>query len=116
MCRVRCGPAKLGTRWEQNADSLGKKLVTLNTCNIYERSRRFEWKSKKPFAAQITLLVEPYQNLTKLTWTVESGELGTIQLTEPLLIKQTEEMTQKSLVRLKEYMQWKNIAPVNSGF
>lgn len=48
------GPAKVGTRWEQNADRLGKKLVTLNTCNAYEQNRKFGWKSEKPFRTQIT--------------------------------------------------------------
>src|SRR3990172_9117945 len=35
------GPAKLGTKWEQNADRSGKKLVTLNTCNIFEKNKKF---------------------------------------------------------------------------
>jgi hypothetical protein len=110
------GPAKLGTKWEQNANRLGKKLVTLNTCNIYEKNRNFGWKSEKPFSAQVTFLLEPAQDSTTLTWTIESEEVGIVQLVEPLLIKQIDEMIQKSLVRLKEYLQERNIGPVNSGF
>lgn len=101
------GPAKLGTRWEQNADRLGKKLVTLNTCNIYEKNKRFGWKSEKPFPSQVTLLLEPEEEGTRLTWTVESEEAGIVQLVEPLLIKQTNEMVQKSLARLRAYLQTK---------
>lgn len=102
------GPAKLGTRWEQIADRSGRKLVTLNTCNIFEKNRRFGWKSEKPFPSQVTFLLEPDHDSTKLTWTVESEEAGIVQLAEPLLVRQTEEMIQKSLIRLKTYLQDKN--------
>lgn len=105
------GPTKLGTKWEQNADRLGKKLVILNTCNLYEKNRKFGWKTDKPFLAQVTLLLEPEGCLTtKLTWMVESDEAGIVQLVEPLLVKQTNEMIQKSLVRLKAYLQTRIIA------
>src|SRR5438045_371998 len=56
------GPAKLGTKWEQNANRLGKKLVTLNTCNIYERNRKFGWETEKPFLAQVTFLLVPEED------------------------------------------------------
>lgn len=99
------GPARLGTKWEQNADRLGKKLVTSNTCNIYEKNRKFGWKSEKPFATQVTLLLKPNQDSTALTWIVESEEAGIVQLAEPMLIKQTKEMIRKSLIRLKAYLE-----------
>ena len=103
------GPAKLGTKWEQNADRLGKKLVTLNTCNIYDKNKKFGWKSEKPFPAQVTLLLDPDHDSTQLTWIVESEEAGIVQLAEPLLIKQTNETIRKSLIRLKEYLQAKKL-------
>jgi hypothetical protein len=103
------GPAKLSTKWEQNADRMGKKLVTLNTCNIYEENKKFGWKSKKPFHSQVTFVLESDHDLTKLTWIVESEEVGIVQLAEPLLIKQTNEMMRKSLIRLKAYLQDKKI-------
>ncbi len=103
------GPAKLGTKWEQIADRSGKKLVTLNTCNIFEKNRRFGWKSEKPFPSQVTFLLESEQDSTKLTWTVESENVGIVQLAEPLLVRQTEEMIRKSLMRLKMLLQTKNI-------
>ncbi len=110
------GPAKLGTKWEQNADRLGKKLITLNTCNVYEKNEKFGWKSEKPFPAQFRLLLEPDGgDITKLTWIVESEEAGIVQLAEPLLVKQTNEMIRKSLIRLKEYLQGKKKLPVNLG-
>jgi hypothetical protein len=99
------GPARLGTKWEQNATRSGKKLVTLNTCNIFEKNRRFGWKSEKPFPSQVTLLLEPDHGSTKLTWTVESEEAGIVQLVEPLLVRQTEDMIRKSLVSLKKLLQ-----------
>jgi len=99
------GPAKLGTMWQQNAERLGRKLVTLNTCNIYEKNRKFGWKSERPFLTQVTFSLEPDQGLTKLIWSVESDEGGIVQMAEPLLIKQTNEMMRKSLVRLKVYLQ-----------
>ena len=102
------GPAKLGTKWEQNADWLGKKLVTLNVCNIFIKNRVFGWKSEKPFPTQITLLLEPDHDLTKLTWRVESEEAGIVQLAEPMLVKQTSEMIQKSLVHLKAFIRTQN--------
>ncbi len=37
------GSAKLGTKWEQNADRSGRKLVTLNMCNIFEKNKKFFW-------------------------------------------------------------------------
>lgn len=95
------GPAKLGTKWEQNADRSGKKLVTLNTCNIYETNKKFGWISERPFYSQITFLLESGHDSTKLTWIVESEENGIVQLAEPLLVKQTNEMIRKSLARLK---------------
>ncbi len=98
------GPAKLGTKWEQNADRSGRKLVTLNTCNIFEKNSRFGWKSEKPFPSQVTFLLEPDHDSTKLTWTVESEEVGIVQLAEPLLVRQTEEMIRKSLKRLKKLL------------
>ena len=98
------GPAKLGTKWEQNADRSGKKLVTLNTCNIFEKNKKFGWVSEKPFSSQVTFLLESDHNSTKLIWMVESEEVGIVQMAEPLLIKQTIEMIRKSLVRLKEYL------------
>jgi hypothetical protein len=101
------GPAKLGTAWEQNADRLGKKLVTLNTCNLYEKNRKFGWKSEKPFATQVTLLLKPDRELTALIWIVESEEAGIVQLAEPILIRQTEELIRKSLRRLKAYIKTK---------
>lgn len=103
------GPAKLGTKWEQNADRSGRKLVTLNTCNIFEKNRRFGWKSEKPYPTQVTFLLEPDHGSTKLTWTVDSEEAGIVQLAEPLLVKQTNEMIRKSLVRLKAYLQDKKL-------
>ena len=104
------GPARFGTTWEQNADRFGKKLVTLNTCNLYEKNRKFGWKSQKPFPAQVTFLLEPDGgDFTKLTWMVESEEAGAgiVQLAEPLLIKQTHEMIQKSLAGLRTYLRTK---------
>ncbi len=98
------GPAKLGTKWEQIADRSGRKLVTLNTCNIFEKNSRFGWKSEKPFPSQVTFLLEPDHDSTKLTWTVESEEVGIVQLAEPLLVRQTEEMIRKSLKRLKKLL------------
>ncbi|MBN1453495.1 MAG: hypothetical protein JW963_20940 [Anaerolineales bacterium] len=103
------GPARLDTNWEQNADHLGKKLVTLNTCNIYEKNKKFGWISEKPFPSQVTFLLEPDQDSTNLTWIVESDEVGIVQLAEPLLIKQTNEMIRKSLIRLKSFLQEKAI-------
>jgi hypothetical protein len=99
------GPAKLGTKWEQNADRSGRKLVTLNTCNIYEENKTFGWVSKKPFPTQVTLTLEPEQDSTKLTWIVELEETGIVQMAEPLLVRQTEEMIRMSLIRLKTYLQ-----------
>lgn len=107
------GPAKRGTTWEQNADRLGKKLVTLNTCNIYEKNKRFGWVSEKPYLSQVTFLLEAAQDSTKLTWTVESKEAGIVQLAEPLLFKQTDEFIQKSLIRLKAYLQEEKSGPTN---
>jgi hypothetical protein len=101
------GPAKFGTQWEQNAERLGRKLVTLNVCNIYIKNWVFGWKSEKPFPAQVMLILEPFGEITKLTWTVESEEGGTVQLVEPLLVRQTDEMIKKSLACLKEYLQEK---------
>jgi hypothetical protein len=99
------GPAKLGTMWEQNANPLGKKLVTINTCNLYERNGKFGWITEKPFPAQVTFLLESEGDKTKLTWIVESEEAGIVQLAEPLLVKQTNEMIQKSLIRLKAFLE-----------
>lgn len=99
------GPAKLGTKWEQNADRAGKKLVTLNTCNIFERNKKFGWVSKKPFLTQVTLTLETVQDLTKLTWIVKSEETGIVQMAEPMLVKQTKAMMRKSMVCLKSYLQ-----------
>ena len=107
LIRLSDGPAKLGTQWEQNADRLGKKLVTLNTCNIYEKNKKFGWKSEKPFSSQVIFLLESEGHETKLTWIVESEENGIVRLAEPLLIKQTNEMMRKSLVRLKTYIKTK---------
>jgi hypothetical protein len=101
------GPAKLGTKWEQNADRSGKKLVTLNTCNIYEKNKKFGWVSEKPFPSQVTFLLESDHDSTILTWIVESGETGIVQLAEPLLVKQTNEMIRRSLIRLKTYIKTK---------
>jgi len=103
------GPAKLGTKWEQNADRSGKKLVTLNTCNIFEDNKKFGWISEKPFRSQITFMLEPIQDSTKLTWIVESKETGIVQMAEPLLVRQTEEMMRKSIVQLKEYLQTRKL-------
>jgi hypothetical protein len=89
------GPAKLGTKWEQNADRAGKKLVTLNTCNIFEKNKKFGWVSKKPFLTQVTLTLEPVQDSTKLTWIVKSEETGIVQMAEPMLVKQTKAMMRK---------------------
>jgi hypothetical protein len=105
------GPAKLGTKWEQNADRLGKKLVTMNTCNIYEKNKKFGWKSERPFPSQVTFLLEPDKNSTKLIWIVESEESGIVQLAEPLLVRRTNEMLRKSMTCLKAYLQEKNKAP-----
>lgn len=98
------GPARLGTTWEQNADRLGKKLVLLNTCNLYEKNRRFGWRTEKPFLAQVTFLLEPERDGTRLTWTFESEEAGIVQLAEPLLNRQTNEMIRKSLTHLRAYL------------
>ena len=105
------GPAKIGTKWEQNADRLGKKLVTSNTCNLYEKNRKFGWRSEKPFLSQVTLLLEPEGERTRLTWMVESDDAGIVQLAEPLLIKQTDEMIRKSLVRLRAYIKTRQRMP-----
>ena len=101
------GPAKLGTKWEQNADRSGRKLVTLNTCNIYEKNKKFGWISERPFPSQVTFTLETDHDSTKLIWIVESEEAGIVQLAEPLLVKQTNEMIRKSLLRLKTYMEAK---------
>ncbi|HEX9333460.1 MAG TPA: hypothetical protein VF896_16325 [Anaerolineales bacterium] len=66
--------------------------------------KNYKWKPEKPFSSQVTLLLEPVEDATRLTWMVESDEGGIVQLAEPLLIKQTNEMMRKSLVRLKAYL------------
>jgi len=109
LVSLRDGPAKLGTSWEQNAERLGRKLVTLNTCNIFIKNRVFGWKSEKPFPAQVMLILESCGEITKLTWTVESEKAGIVQLVEPLLVRQTNESIQKSLVRLKAYLQTRKL-------
>jgi len=101
------GPAKIGTQWEQNVERLGRKLVTLNTCNIFEQNKRFGWKSEKPFPTQVTFLLEPDHDSAKLTWTVEADETGIVQLAEPLLARQMEEMIRKSLMSLKKLLETK---------
>jgi hypothetical protein len=101
------GPAKLGTKWEQNANRFGKKLFLLNTCNIYEANRKFGWKTEKPFLAQVIFLLEADKGVTKLTWSIESDEGGIVQLAEPLLIKQTDLIIRNSFSRLKKYLQSK---------
>ena len=103
------GPAKLGTTWKQNAARQGKKLVLVNTCNIYEKNRMFGWKTEKPYLAQVTLFLQPDVDETKITWVVESEQTGIVQLAEPLLIKQTNEMIQKSLTRLDLFLQARNV-------
>lgn len=108
------GPAKLGTKWEQNADRSGKKLVTLNTCNVYEKNKKFGWVSEKPFPTQVTFLLEPDQDSTELTWIVESKETGIVQMAEPMLIKQTDEMIRKSLARLIEYIKRREVNVVQN--
>ncbi|MBE0670895.1 MAG: hypothetical protein IH588_09935 [Anaerolineales bacterium] len=99
------GPAKLGTMWEQNANRSGKKLVTLNTCNVYEKNKKFGWVSKKPFHSQVTFLLETDHDLTKLTWIAESEKAGIVQMAEPMLVKQTNEMIRKAMVRLRGYLE-----------
>jgi hypothetical protein len=42
-------------------------------------------------------------------WTVESEEAGIVQMAEPLLVKQTNAMIRKSLIRLKAYLQDKKL-------
>lgn len=101
------GPAKLGTKWEQNADRLGRKLVTLNTCNIYEENRKFGWVSERPFPTQVTFVLGSDHDSTELTWIVESEATGIVQLAEPLLVKQTNGMLRRSLIRLKTYIKTK---------
>ena len=99
------GPAKLGTRWEQNAARQGKKLITDNTCNIHEKNKKFGWKSEKPFPTQVTILLEPDQDSTKLIWTVESEETGIVQMAAPMLVKQINKIIQTSLIQLKAYLE-----------
>ena len=103
------GPARLGTTWEQNANRLGKKLITVNACNLYEANRMFGWKTEKPFRAQVTFLLEAAATGTKLTWAIDSDEAGIVQLAEPLLIKQTSDMIRKSLAGLKAYLRNRKI-------
>src|SRR6266540_2867114 len=62
------GPAKLGTKWGQNAHRLGKKVTTVNTCNLYEKNKQFGWASEKPYPTQFTFLLESEGESTKLTW------------------------------------------------
>ncbi len=104
LVSLRDGPAKPGTSWEQNTDRLGKKLLTVNVCNVYEAKRKLGWKSDKPLPSQVTFLLEPDHDSTKLTWTVESEEVGIVQLAEPLLVRQTEEIIRKSLMHLKDLL------------
>jgi hypothetical protein len=104
LASLNNGPARLGTTWEQNADRLGKKLVLVNTCNIYEKNRKFGWRTEKPFLAQVTFLLEPERDGTRLTWRFESEESAIVQLAEPLLNRQTNEMIRKSLTRLRAYL------------
>jgi hypothetical protein len=105
------GPAQLGTTWKQNATRQGKKLVLVNTCNIYEKNRMFGWKTEKPYLAQVTLLLQPDADDTKITWIVESEQAGIVQLAEPLLIKQTNDMIRKSLISLNLFLQLRNKVP-----
>lgn len=102
------GPAKLGTTWKQNATRQGKKLVLVNTCNIYEKNRMFGWKAETPYRAQVTLLLQPEEDDTKITWSVESEQADIEQLAEPLLIKQTNDMIRKSLISLNLFLQLRN--------
>jgi hypothetical protein len=101
------GPARLGTIWEQNANRLGKKLVTVNTCNMYEANNKFGWKTERPFQAQVTFLLRVNGTGTEVTWIFNSDEVGIVQMAEPLLIKQTSDMIRKSLNGLKTYLQSK---------
>lgn len=70
-------------------------------------NKKFGWVSEKPFQSQVTFLLESDQDSTELTWAVESEEAGIVQLAEPLLVKQTNEMIRKSLIRLKTYIKTK---------
>ena len=73
----------------------------------------FGWKTEKPYLAQVTLLLQPVTDGTKITWSVESKQTGIVQLAEPLLIKQTNEMIQKSLIRLNLFLQVRNRKPLD---
>jgi len=98
-------PAKFGTKWEHMSDLLGRRLITSNECNVYETSHKFGWITEKPITSQITLSLEPEQDSTKLTWSVESEATGIAQLAEPLLVKETKARIQKSFSGLKAYLQ-----------
>ena len=88
---------------------MGKKLVTLNTCNIYEKDKKFGWISEKPYPTQVSFLLKLDHNSTELTWIVESEETGIVQLAKPLLVRQTKESMRKSLVHLKDFLQNRRI-------
>lgn len=99
------GPAAAGTRWEQNSNLLGRQLLTLHTCNLYERNKRFGWITENPFQAQITFLLESKAGGTGLTWIIEAETSGLLRLVEPLWSRKTKEMMCRSLVRLTTYLQ-----------
>jgi len=99
------GPAQLGTKWTQDTLRVGKRLITLNTCNLYEKNKKFGWHTEKPYPAQVTILLEPGQEITKLTWKVESEAVGIVKMVEPLLTRQTSHMIQHSMNRLKDFIQ-----------
>jgi uncharacterized protein YndB with AHSA1/START domain len=98
-------PAKLGTTWEHRAKILGRELTTPNQCNVYETNRQFGWKAEKPFAAQMTFLLEPVEGNTQLTWSGEGELIGFFALTEPLVARAMKDSIQKSLDGLKAYLE-----------
>ncbi len=98
-------PAKLGSIWEHVSELLGRRLLTSNECNVCETNRKFGWITGKPISSQITLSLQPEQDSTKLTWSVESEATGIAQLAEPLLVKETKDRIQKSFHGLNVYLQ-----------
>ena len=98
-------PARLGTSWEYVTELLGRRLVTLNECNLYQTNQTFGWITRKPIMTQVVLALQPVKIATNLAWSFESESTGIAQLTEPLLVKETAERIQKSFRRLRIYLQ-----------
>jgi uncharacterized protein YndB with AHSA1/START domain len=98
-------PVRVGTKIQQRAKFLGRKIESTSEVVQHEPNKRFVTQTDKPFSLTITNTFEPEGGGTRVVVTLEGEPGGFFRLGEPIVGRIAKKQLQAQLDTVKELLE-----------